>query len=92
MGDWACDLDGDYKIIGPTWWMDGKGRLDSADVAKLFDEHFDDLIRTRFGDDAVNMLLLVFDIDTDAYQAVADAFEHGVREGKGWFGIKKLEE
>ena len=92
MGDWERDIDGDYKIISPTWWMDGRGRLDSADVAKLFDENFDDLVGHRFGQGAVEMLTLVFDIDTDAYQAVADAFEHGVREGKGWFGIKKLEE
>jgi len=91
MGDWACDLDGDYKILGPTWISDGN-RLTSPELAALFDEHFDELVEAKFGRAAARMLALVFDMDTDAYQAVADAFEHGVREGKGWFGIRKVEE
>lgn len=91
MGDWTADLDGDYRILDAEWDRHGK-RLTSSMLAELFDSGFDDLVEDWYGRTARTMLGNLYEIDTDAYQAVADAFEHAVRSGKPYFGIKKVDE
>jgi hypothetical protein len=92
MGDWERDIDGDFRVLGP-YYEDPRGkRMTSPELAKMFDSTFDDMVLGEYGGGASRLLADVFDVDTDAYQAVADALEHSVRNGRRLFGIKKVEE
>jgi len=74
----------------PEVWLYKGKLLDAEDLARTFDEDFDDMVYETYGKDAVDMLRTLFDYDPDAYQLLADDFEQQVRCGESLLGIRKI--